>query len=268
MKLHAPISLDPRPRCRSGPSTSARAFRPHAPSASRCSCSRWTKSTASCFFPTRPTSSGETPLTRSSEAGKESYAVACAHVGGEGPDGRGGAPPDALTDRARDHRGEPGPDRVALVGIQTRGVPLAQRLRSARSTSPSTATTSRFAVAERPSSTAGRPLDGARFLLEGKTVALVDDVLYTGGRSGPRPRRSSTTAGQSVSSSQCSSTVATGSSRSGPITSARTFRPHATSASRCSSLRLTRSITKVADGGGFGGHPPAQKPQPTRRCHT
>src|SRR5205814_3446959 len=51
-----------------------------------------------------------TPLTRSSEAGKESNAAACAHLGGEGPDGRRRAPPDALTDRARDHRGESGHD--------------------------------------------------------------------------------------------------------------------------------------------------------------
>ncbi len=88
---------------------------------------------------------------------------------------------------------EPGLDQVALVGIQTRGVPLASRLRRL--------------VAER----SGNELelgaiditfhrddlqvrDGARppgrqpivratsipFSLQGKTVVLVDDVLYTG----------------------------------------------------------------------------------------
>ena len=84
-------------------------------------------------------------------------------------------------------------DEVALVGIQTRGVPLAHRLArlieeragtapgSAPSTSPSTATTSASAAARRRSrrsrSSARRQLD---FPLEGRTVVLVDDVLYTG----------------------------------------------------------------------------------------
>ena len=85
-------------------------------------------------------------------------------------------------------------DRLALVGIHTRGVPLAQRLRrlveervgrcastSAPSTSPSTATTSASAAARRRSTrsrSSARPqLD---FPLEGRTVVLVDDVLYTG----------------------------------------------------------------------------------------
>src|ERR671937_808835 len=61
---------------------------------------------------------------------------------------------------------EANPDlsRVALVGIQTRGVPLAQRLRRL--------------VEERAGD---EPAFGAvDFPLEGKTVVLVDDVLYTG----------------------------------------------------------------------------------------
>ena len=84
--------------------------------------------------------------------------------------------------------------RLALVGIHTRGVPLAHAAalarrgaergrarRSARSTSRSTATTSSSA-AGRPRSTrsrscAARELD---FPLEGRTCVLVDDVLYTG----------------------------------------------------------------------------------------
>ena len=84
-------------------------------------------------------------------------------------------------------------DAVALVGIHTRGVPLAQRLRrliderggeelaSARSTSPSTATTSTSAAARRRGtrsrSSATTKLD---FELEGTHRVLVDDVLYTG----------------------------------------------------------------------------------------
>src|SRR6266851_6538329 len=65
-------------------------------------------------------------------------------------------------------------------------------------------------------------------------------------RSAQGSRRSSTTAGPSASSSRCSSIAATASCRSGPTTSARTFRPHATSASRCSSSRWTRSIASCS----------------------
>ena len=83
-------------------------------------------------------------------------------------------------------------ETVALVGIQTRGVPLAQRLRqlideragevprSAGSTSPSTATTCTCAG---PAPRRAQPLvrdTKLDFELEGRTVVLVDDVLYTG----------------------------------------------------------------------------------------
>ena len=83
---------------------------------------------------------------------------------------------------------------MALVGIHTRGVPLAKRLRDTRrrtlgsggrpgraSTSPSTATTSLVREGGAPSHpqplVKGTALD---FRLEGKTVVLVDDVLFTG----------------------------------------------------------------------------------------
>ena len=83
---------------------------------------------------------------------------------------------------------------VALVGIHTRGVPLAQRLRrlieeragdrarrSASSTSPSTATTSTSATARRRARAQPVVRDTKLdFELEGRTVILVDDVLYTG----------------------------------------------------------------------------------------
>ena len=84
-------------------------------------------------------------------------------------------------------------DSVALVGIHTRGVPLAQRLRrlvEERSgvSSSSDSSTSRF-IATTSTSAAGsaprRPQPLVRdtrleFELEGRTVILVDDVLYTG----------------------------------------------------------------------------------------
>ena len=74
---------------------------------------------------------------------------------------------------------------MCLVGIYTRGVAIAQRLRreigrppassptSARSTSPSTATTCGR----------GQPVVHSTrldFTIDGRTVVLVDDVLYTG----------------------------------------------------------------------------------------
>ena len=81
-----------------------------------------------------------------------------------------------------------GVDGLALVGIQTRGVPLAERLadapsrstkafarRWAASTSASTATTSRPAA--RAPHVKGTDLP---FPLESSTLVIVDDVLYTG----------------------------------------------------------------------------------------
>src|SRR5512133_153634 len=59
-------------------------------------------------------------------------------------------------------------------------------------------------------------------------------------------RRSSTTGARSASNSQFWSIAVTESCRSDPITSARTFRLHATSASRCSSSRWTRSTASCS----------------------
>src|SRR5437867_8700430 len=90
---------------------------------------------------------------------------------------------------------EANPDlaRVALVGIQTRGVPLAQRLRhfveeragDAPAIGAVDITFYRDDVQVRGGGAPRHPQPVVRstsldFPLEGKTVVLVDDVLYTG----------------------------------------------------------------------------------------
>jgi len=87
----------------------------------------------------------------------------------------------------------PGLDRVALVGIQTRGVPLASRLRrlvEERSAAelPVGALDITFHRDDVHVRDGGRPPDrqpivrstNIPFAIEGMTVVLVDDVLYTG----------------------------------------------------------------------------------------
>jgi pyrimidine operon attenuation protein / uracil phosphoribosyltransferase len=90
--------------------------------------------------------------------------------------------------------GNPDLARVALVGIQTRGVPLAQRLRRlveerASGEAPAIGavdiTFYRDDVQVRGGDAPRHPQPVVRstaldFPLEGKTVVLVDDVLYTG----------------------------------------------------------------------------------------
>src|SRR5436189_3063398 len=89
--------------------------------------------------------------------------------------------------------GNPGLARVALVGIQTRGVPLAQRLRRLLEERAADApglgsvdiTFYRDDVQVRGGDAPRHPQPVVRstaleFPLEGKTVVLVDDVLYTG----------------------------------------------------------------------------------------
>src|SRR5438874_754283 len=118
----------------------------------------------------------------------------------------------------------------------------ASRPTSAPSTSRSTATTSRSAAATRrgirsPSSV--RPHSTSRS--KGRPSSSSTTCSTPAGRSAPRSRPSSTTAGRSGSSSPSSSTAGIASCRSVPTTSARTSRPPATSASRCSWSRSTRS---------------------------
>jgi len=87
----------------------------------------------------------------------------------------------------------PGLDRVALVGIQTRGVPLASRLRClveerAGAALPVGALDITFHRDDVHVRDGGRPPDrqpivratSIAFPIEGMTVVLVDDVLYTG----------------------------------------------------------------------------------------
>src|SRR5215831_12931751 len=88
--------------------------------------------------------------------------------------------------------GNPDLRRVALVGIQTRGVPLAQRLRrveeragEAPAIGAVDITFYRDDVQVRGGDAPRHPQPVVRsstldFPLEGKTVVLVDDVLYTG----------------------------------------------------------------------------------------
>jgi len=89
--------------------------------------------------------------------------------------------------------GNPDLEQVALVGIQTRGVPLAQRLRrlieeragEAPELGAVDITFHRDDVHVRAGQAPRRPQPLVRdtkldFELEGRTVILVDDVLYTG----------------------------------------------------------------------------------------
>jgi pyrimidine operon attenuation protein / uracil phosphoribosyltransferase len=89
--------------------------------------------------------------------------------------------------------GNPDLDRVALVGIHTRGVPLAHRLRrlieERAGTTPDLGTVDitfhRDDVQVRGGQAPLRPQPVVRetaidFPLDGRTIVLVDDVLYTG----------------------------------------------------------------------------------------
>jgi pyrimidine operon attenuation protein / uracil phosphoribosyltransferase len=98
-----------------------------------------------------------------------------------------------IMERNGDEAGGPGLEHVALVGIQTRGAPLASRLRRlveersgvAPAVGALDITFHRDDVHVR---NGGHPPDrqpvvrstSIPFSLEGKTVVLVDDVLYTG----------------------------------------------------------------------------------------
>src|SRR6059058_271585 len=155
--------------------------------------------------------------------------------------------------------GNPELDDVALVGIQTRGVPLARRLahlieeragvEPALGAVDITFYRDDVTVRGGEAPLAAQPVvrsTALDFPLDGKTVVLVDDVLYTGRTIRAaiealfdygRPERS-----------QLAVLVDRGQRQlpSGRTTSARTFRPPATSASRCSCSRWTRSTASCS----------------------
>ena len=128
-------------------------------------------------------------------------------------------------------------ERVALVGIHSRGALMARRLRALIEELTGAPvplgevdiTFYRDDVGSRP--IGDQPVVHSShidFPLEGTTVVLVDDVLFTGAPCGPQPRPCSTTGARTACSLPCSSTAATASCRSAPTSWARTFPPRAT----------------------------------------
>jgi pyrimidine operon attenuation protein/uracil phosphoribosyltransferase len=81
----------------------------------------------------------------------------------------------------------PNPKRLALVGIHSRGVPLARRLArlvaAAAGTEPALGTLDIALYRDDFTSLAAQPITKGTdilFSLDGRTVVLVDDVLFTG----------------------------------------------------------------------------------------
>jgi hypoxanthine-guanine phosphoribosyltransferase len=136
------------------------------------------------------------------------------------------------------------PEQLALVGIHRRGAVLAARLREL---------VCELHAIEVPlgdldiafyrddvTLRGGTPVVYSTHLdfdIDGLTVVIVDDVLFTGRTVRSRP--SSTTGAPSASSSPCWPTAAIASCRSAPTTWARTCRRRAASASTCASQRST-----------------------------
>ena len=126
---------------------------------------------------------------------------------------------------------------VALIGIQTGGVWLAEslgaeiaRIESAVPVGSLDASLYRDDIGLRPVSPGA--VSDLTFDVDGATVVLVDDVLFTGRTVRPRSTRSSDYGRPPRCNSRCSSTAATASCRSGPTTSARTCRPAPTRRAR------------------------------------
>src|SRR5919106_3343619 len=114
--------------------------------------------------------------------------------------------------------------------------------RSEASTSPSIATTCRCAGARRRSTRSPSCVRRSSTSPSKAGPACSWTTCSTpGARSARRSRPSSTMAARRACSSPSSPTAVTGSFPFGPTTSARTSPPHATSGSRCSSSRSTRS---------------------------
>src|ERR1700739_41259 len=175
--------------------------------------------------------------------------------------------------------GNPELEQIALVGIQTRGVPLARRLarlieeragvEPALGAVDITFYRDDVSVRGGEAPLAAQPLVRATqldFPLDGRTVVLVDDVLYTGRTIRAaiealfdygRPARVQLAVlverghrelpiragyvGEERAGARSSSTAATASARSARTTWGRTCRRRARSGSRCSSSRSTRS---------------------------
>ena len=157
-----------------------------------------------------------------------------------------------------------GAQQVVLLGIPTRGVPLAGRLAAGHRAGrrpPGPARVARHHhVPRRPAAAPGpdaRPDRGpAGRASTARSWSWSTTCSTPAARCGPRWTRSTTSAGRGRSSSPSWSTAATASCRSGPTTSARTCPPPSTSSSgSCSprSTARTRSCSGVAGGGAGGG---------------
>lgn len=123
-------------------------------------------------------------------------------------------------------------EELVLLGIPTRGVHLARRL--AAHVAEFTGTAVRTGTLDptlyrddlrRHPTPALEPTMLPPGGVDDRLVVLVDDVLYSGRTVRAASTRCVTAAAPAPCSSPCSSTGATGSCRSGPITSARTCRP-------------------------------------------
>ena len=153
-------------------------------------------------------------------------------------------------------------DRLALVGIYTRGVTLARRLAALLAeiggvevpVGALDITFYRDDMGLRGGETRAHPQPVVKassldFPLDGATVVIVDDVLYTG-----RTVRAAIEAvfdygpARRACASPCSATAGTASCRSAPTWSARTCRPRAPSACACTSARTTRPTRSCSSG--------------------
>ena len=167
---------------------------------------------------------------------------ACRHARRPGRARRGGDRADALADRARDHRAQRRARRRSRSsGSTRRGVPLAQRLRRLIAERAGveldlgqldiTFHRDDVARARRPAprrAPADRPRHQARLRARRPHGHPRRRRPLHGPHDPRRDRRAaSSTAARRASSSPCSPTAATASCRSGPTTSARTCRPHA-----------------------------------------
>ena len=128
-----------------------------------------------------------------------------------------------------------GTDGLALVGIQRRGVPLAERLAAAiaehEGVRPPVGSLDITFYRDDLSQVARAPLLKASdlpFPLESSTLVIVDDVLYTERTVRRRSMRWSTSACPRRFAWPCWSTAATASCPYAPITWARTCPPRVT----------------------------------------